>query len=138
MDLPGLWEQIESSEPGTLTYRESEGEGVLKVTLLAVRPVYAIADSRRLLDDYCSHRSKYEQAQFPTLQQSEPFSSTQPDAVEGGWDAIDLETGRRVRHKVVLRANILGDFRYEAPGSDEAVFAGAADVALGSVTVGAG
>lgn len=135
LDLPGRWEQVESAEPGAFAYRETEGDGAFTVTMLAVRSVYALSDSKRLLDDYCSHRLKYEQGQVPTLEQSEPVSSKQSDTVEGGWDGVDVATGRRVRHKVVLVRNTLADFRYEAPGSDEVGFAEGAEVVLGGATV---
>jgi len=135
LDLPGQWERVESAEAGTFAYRETEGSGAVTVTLLSVKPVYTIADPGRLLTDYMLHRSKYEQGQVPSLNQSEPVSSPQPDTLEGGWDGIDLATGRRVRHRVVLAHNVLADFRYEASGADEAVFAEGADAVLDGATV---
>ena len=132
LDLPGDWEEVESPEPATYAYRDTAGDESVTVTLLAVRPMYAIADPARLLDDYLHHRSKFEQGQNPDLEQTEPVSVQQDGTFEGHWDAADVAGGRRSRHRVILVGSMLADFFYEAAGLDEAVFGVKADALLGS------
>lgn len=135
IDLPGEWEQAEGDEPGTTTYREQDGDASMSVTLLAVRPMFAIADQRRLLDDYMTHRSTFEQGQVPTMAQMAPASREADGRFEGAWDAVDVANARRARHRVVLVEGLLADFRYEGPGDDESAFVERADSVLGTVTV---
>lgn len=130
LDLPGDWEPAEASEPGAFVFRESGGDGVVTVMLLAVRPVYAIADTQRLLDDYLKHRAKYEQGQAPSLVHSEPTSWQDGDSVEGMWTGADASTGMRTRHRVVLARNVLADFRFEALEPDEVAFENRAQAVL--------
>jgi len=133
VDLPGNWEQTESSEAGAMTYREVDGPGSLVVLLLAVRPVYAIADRRRLLEDYLKHRSTYENAQDPELKFSAPVVADS-EAVEGGWSATDVVRDRRMVHRTMLVDNLLADFRFESAGFDEAAFGQLAGEILQSAT----
>ena len=135
LDLPGEWEKAERIEPGGLAYKDTSGGGTVSVMLLAVRPVYAIADSRRLLEDYLKHRATFEKGQLPSLEQSEPVSQQHDDQVEGEWHAVDAATGNRLRHRVVLARNVLVDVCYQASGLDDAAFGELADVLLGSVRI---
>jgi hypothetical protein len=135
LDLPGDWMQVESGEPGGLKYVEAGGTGVVTVMLLGVRPVYAIADSRRLLEDYLKHRSTFEKGQAPALEQSDPRSSQIGDEVEGEWHAVDAQSGTRLRHRVLLENSVLVDACYEAPDPDDAAFDAVADAILGSLQV---
>jgi hypothetical protein len=132
LDLPGEWEPFEAAEDEAVAYRETQGDGVVTVLLVGVRPVYAISDPKRLVDDYMQHRAKFETGKTPSLVNAEGESRRVGDAIEGGWDAVDSVTGRRVRHRVVLASNALADFRYEEPGADEAAFLEQADAILGS------
>jgi len=66
------WERVESEQPGSFVFRETAGTGTVVVMLLAVRPVYAIADKGRLHADYMQHRAKYEVGQRPELAQNAP------------------------------------------------------------------
>ena len=134
IDLPGTWQPVSSVEAGAQSYHEVDGEGLLVVLLLAVRPVYAIADRRRLLDDYLGHRSKYEFGQDPELPYAEPVAVPESDPIEGGWDAANAE-GRRARHRVLLVGNLLADFRVETSGLDESAFDEFADAVLGSAAI---
>lgn len=136
VDLPGEWEPAETSEPGAQAYREVDGPGSLVVLLLAVRPVYAIADRRRLLEDYLKHRSTYENSQDPTLAFSAPIVAD-TEAIEGGWSAVDVLRERRVVHRTVFVGNLLADFRFECAGLDEAAFGQLAGGVLQSATVSA-
>jgi hypothetical protein len=135
VDLPGAWEQVESTEPGMFSYRETDGEGEVTVTLLAVRPMFNIADPARLVDDYLHHRPKFERGRRPSLEQSEPVLRQGAGPIEGGWDGVDLATGHRLRHRVVLAGSLLVDFRYEVAGLDEAAFDERAAAVLGSAAV---
>jgi hypothetical protein len=137
LDVPGSWQESESAEPGTVAYRETEGNGIVTVTLLAVRSMYTIADPKRILDDYLHHRSSFERGHASTLEQSEPVSEESGEAVEGAWGGFDAATGSRHRHRVVLVRNLLADFRYEASGLDETEFDERAEAILGSATVSA-
>jgi hypothetical protein len=134
LDLPGTWEEVERGE-STVEYGEVEGRGSVAVTLLGVKPLFAIADSKRLLDDYLSHRAKYEVGQNPALEPSEPHSRERDESVEGGWDARDATDGSRIRHRVVLVGTLLADFRFGASGLDEDEFDAQADLVLGSAVV---
>jgi hypothetical protein len=122
MDLPGDWERDESSESGTIAYRETEGKGRVALTLLAVKPSFAIADQRMMLEQYMHHRSRFEKGQSPWLQQTDPLCREQGDEVEGIWGGRDPGTGRKFQHHVSLRGGVLVDLRYEAPAEDEDAF----------------
>lgn len=135
IDLPGEWERLETDEPGTSVFREKTGDARLSVMLLAVRPMFAIADQRRLLEDYMSHRAKFEEGQTPTLQQSDLVSSEQVGGFEGEWSGKDFQSERRTRHHVVLVDGMLADFLYETDCADEAAFEEQADAVLQTATV---
>jgi len=135
IDLPGVWEPAESDEPGSLVYREAAGPGTVTVMLLAVRPVYAIADKSRLHSDYMLHRSKFELGQQPSFVQTEPVGHEVDGAIEGSWSAYDADSDQRQLHRVVLSGNILADFRYEAPEADEAAFGDRAKAILDAASV---
>lgn len=135
LDLPGDWAQAESTEPGNFVYCSASTGETVSVMLLAVRPVYALADSQRLVSDYMSHRGRFEKGQSPMLEPSESSSSREGETIEGRWDAVDLATGDRVRHRVILLGTLLGDFRYEAAGMEEAAFDERADALLGGASL---
>lgn len=136
IELPGEWQQAESDQPGTLVYLETNGVGTLTVMLLAVNPMYAIADRQRLLTDYMQHRAKFETGRQPLLQQSDQVSGDVGDSVEGSWSAIDESSDLRQLHRVVLANDILADFCYEALGLGEDEFAELAIPILDNATVG--
>jgi hypothetical protein len=137
LDLPGEWVPEELDQPGAYAYSKGDGDGLVTVTLLGVRPVYTLSDPKRLMDDYLHHRSNFEKGQAPSMEQSEPVSVQRGDTVEGGWEAFDLESGHHVRHRVVLMGSMLADFRYEAPDEDEMPFEARAEAILFSATVSA-
>lgn len=137
LDLPGEWEPAESAEPGAFSYRGVDKGDTVVVMLLGVKPVFAIADPKRMLDDYLSHRSKYEGGQRPGLEQSDPTSEQLAQSVEGSWSGVDAPMRYRVRHRVILVGGLLADFRYDAVGLDEDAFDERAESILGSATVSA-
>lgn len=134
VDLPGEWHEVDRP-PESLTYREEAGAAVFVAIVLRVRPVYAIADRARLLDDYIQHRSNYERGQAPALVNSEASSTEADGAFEAHWSAHDLASGVRRRHRVVLRRDILIDFAYESPAVDEAHFEREASEVLSAAAV---
>lgn len=134
LDLLGEWMQTPSDEPGTSLFCQIEGPARLSVTLLGVRPVFALADPSRLLEDYMSHRSRFEMGRDPALGQSEPVVEQVADALEGSWSGADPIAGRLVRHRVLLAGSLLADFAFEAVGLDDAAFALQADASLASAT----
>jgi len=136
VDLPGEWVPAESAEAGAMAYREVEGPGSLVVLLLGVRPVYAIADRCRLLEDFLKHRSTYESGQDPSLVLTTPVVAD-TEAIEGGWSAADNLRARRVVHRSILTGNLLVDFRFETSGLGEAEFGQLAGEVLQSATVSA-
>ena len=99
--------------------------------------MYAIADRRRLLEDYLKHRSTYEDAQDATLALSAPVVSD-TESLEGGWGAVDVVREHRMVHRTILAGNLLADFRFETAGLDEQAFAELAGSVLQSVVVTAG
>lgn len=135
LQLPGQWERTESEQPGSLVYRDTEGDDTVTVMLLSVRPVYAIADKERLLGDYVQHRQKFELGQRPSLQQSEPVTEDGNDSFEARWDGIDTATGAQQRHRTILSQNVLADFCYESP--DTPLFAERVVALLASASVSA-
>jgi len=136
LDLPGEWEEAASDQPGTLVYLESGGVGSVTVMLLAVRPMFAIADRSRLLTDYMQHRAKFEKGRMPGLEQSEPMAWERDGAIEGSWTAIDVDSGARQLHRVVIAGDILADVCYEATDVDQAEFAVRSAAVLESAVVG--
>lgn len=138
MELPDGWRPAESDEPGTSVYRGTVGGELVSVTLLAVAPVYAMADSRVLLEQYLHHRPRWEQGQDARLLQSEPILHDEDGLLEGAWIAEDPDTGRRLAHRVILEGTLLADVCYEAYGLDTEAFADRAAELLGAVEVTAG
>jgi hypothetical protein len=132
LDLPGEWEQAESLEEGTTVYRDTQGTDTVSVTLLGVKPVYAIADQKMLLEQYMQHRSTFEGGKGGSLEASQPVCEPRGDAFEGAWSAVDAETGRRLRHRVILIGGLLADFRFTAFDTAEDAFAQRAETILGS------
>lgn len=130
MDLPGTWEQAESAEPETLLFRKVDAPEQLSVTLLGVRPMFTIADRVTLLDQYVQHRSKFEKGHRPGLEQTTPVAIPAGEDAEGGWDATDAESGRRLRHTVILTGTLLADFCYESDGLPEDEFSSRAEEIL--------
>lgn len=122
IDLPGDWSQVESNEDGATIFERSDGTAGLTVLLLSVRPLFAIADQLRLLDDYLHHRSQFEKGRWPALEQSEPVATATDGASVGEWSGFDPATGRRIRHRVLLVDGLLGDFSLEADDLGEAEF----------------
>lgn len=132
-DAPGTWESIEIAQPGCLVYREVDGEGRVTVMLLSVKPVYAIADRKRLLGDYVHHRMQFELGQSPSLQQSESMQTDGDGSFEARWSGVDTMVGRRQRHRAILRDSVLADFCYE--GMDDSSFDERADALLASAAI---
>lgn len=118
IDMPGEWERVESEEPGSLVYREVDGDALLTIMLLRVRPLFSIADRQRLLSDYVQHRRKYERGRTPGLELAEPTFGDRDDPVEARWSAL-TPSGRQQRHRVIIADDVLGHFGYEATASDE-------------------
>ena len=138
IDLPGEWEQTPSEEDGALAFAQVGGDRRLAVLLLTVRPVFAIADPQRMLQDYMSHRSRFEAGRLPSLDQSIPEIHEGSDALVGTWSAVDMETGHRFKHHVVRDGNLLADFRYEAGGLEEVDFTAEVDAAFATAHATAG
>lgn len=134
LDLPGEWEQGPSDDAATLVFREVSGHATISVTLLRVRPMFEIADKLRLLEDYMSHRQKFEAGQITAIEQSEAVARQVGDAFDGEWSGTDLATGRFVKHRVILVGQLLADFAFEAGNVDKTVFEVMASVVLGSAT----
>ncbi len=135
VDLPETWARAQTEQPGSLVYRDTAGVGTLTVMLLAVRPAYSIADRVRLHSDYMQHRAKFERGQLPSLEQSTPVTNSSEHPIEGVWGAVDLESGRRQLHRVLLDGDILADFCYEDLAVDEAAFTDSASSILGSAVI---
>ncbi|MBI5231915.1 MAG: hypothetical protein HY876_07100 [Coriobacteriales bacterium] len=135
IDLPGEWEEVESADEGTWSYRDTKSDAKLTVTLLGVRPMYAIADQRRLIEDYMQHRAKYEQGLSESLRQSD-YESTEGDGVlQGTWGGVDVRAARRTLHHVLLVEGVLADFLYESSEPIEPVFTPRAVEALSTAKV---
>lgn len=135
IELPNEWSPSETSEPGEHVYAASSTGARLVVTLLGVKPLFAIADQQRLLDDYMGHRARYEQGQVPTLKHTQPISKQAGDTFVGGWAATDYETGRVRQHHTVLAGTLLADFMMEAGTESEFEFAEKADAAFLTIAV---
>lgn len=134
LDLPGEWEQVASDEDVTRVYREKDGTGTVSVTLLAVKPLFAIADQQRVLEDYLHHRSKFEQGKALSLEQFPATAQPVGDHVEGEWSGRDMVMKRRTRHRVLLVGNLLADFLFEAIGVDADEFEERANAILATAT----
>lgn len=137
IDLPGDWEQTQSPEDVALTFHQIDGPAALTVILLGVRPMFAIADQQRVLEDYMSHRSRFEEGLAPTLAHTDPVAEQVGDRVEGRWMGEDPTRDRIVRHRVILVDGLLAHFAYEATGAEAREFANEADEVLGSATASA-
>ena len=135
LELPGEWERVASSEPGSLLYRETGGLATVTVMLLRVKPVFAIADRARLLGDYVHHRSSYELGQSPSLENLPPVSRVVGGMFEATWDASDAVAGRLRRHRAMLAADVLIDVCYDAAAPDAAIFDEQAASVLNSVVI---
>lgn len=135
IDLPGEWVELTSEEPGVFLFEEQGGSGRLRVTLLAVRPMFAIADQQRLLADYMRHRATYERGQVPTLDQSEPVVTSAGDPIVGGWSGVDLDTGARTLHHIVLLGGLLAHFALQSTQDDEETFLRHAEEVLSTAQV---
>ena len=135
IDLPGEWEAEPGAELGMALFREVDGPGRLSVMLLGVKPMYAIADQGRLLDDYMKHRSTFEMGPVGALTQSEPSSAVVGDSFVGSWVGLELDLDRRTQHHVVLVSGLLADFVYEAAGLDADDFGKRAEQIFRTITV---
>ena len=134
IDLPGTWEQTESTEDIALAFKQVEGPAMLTVVLLGVRPMFAIADQRRVLEDYVSHRSRFEEGHAPALAYLEPVVEEFDGRIEARWMGEDPMLRRVVRHRAILTGGLLADFAYEASGAEPREFAAEADEVLASAT----
>lgn len=137
IDLPGEWEPAESLEEGAFMYRDTRSKDTLLVMLLGVKPVYALADERMLLEQYMEHRQQFEKGKNESLQQSAPEAHEAGEAVEGEWEAHDPASGRRVRHRIMLRGGLLADFRYVSFDLAEDAFAEQAAAILATAGISA-
>ena len=135
VDLPETWLRTPTEQPGSVVYGDPAGTATLTVMLLAVRPAYSIADRSRLHSDYMDHRAKFERGQRPSLEQSPPVTGDVQGVVEGSWGALDLDSGRRQLHRVLLRDNILAHFCYEDFAVDESGFVEHASSVLSSAAI---
>lgn len=135
VDLPGDWEAEPGEEVGSASFRQLDGSGKLTVMLLGVKPMFAIADQQRLLEDYMKHRSNFEVGQAGSLELSEPELERVLDSYVGSWIGFDRERDRRLQHHVVLLSGLLADFCYESTGVEESEFDAAAQAVLETVAV---
>ena len=135
VDLQGEWESEPGLEENATIFRQTDGPGVLTVTLFRVRPMFAIADKRRLVEDYLSHRSTYEASHTPAMALSEPVSWEAGGSIEGSWNGLDPVADHRLRHHVVLVEDVLADLVYEAVGLAEDDFLARADEIFQTVSV---
>jgi hypothetical protein len=138
LDLPSEWEVEASAEQGVFVYRQVEGSATLTVTLLGVRPMYAIADQHRLLQDFIDHRSKFEAGPDDRIAWFEPVTQQQGDAYVGAWLGEERESGSLVRHHSMLVGGLLADFRYDEPGVSTQEFDEHADAIFRTITVSTG
>jgi hypothetical protein len=127
VDLPGEWEAEAGGEESAACFYRADSNARLTVTLLGVRPMFAIADQHRLLDDYMTHRANFETGPVPQLEQTEPESDVIDGTFVGTWSAITIEHDRRIKHFVVLTNGLLVDFTYEEKNTPEAEFQANAD-----------
>lgn len=135
IDLPGEWVPGESDEPGAFIYSEVGGSDVVKVMLLAVKPLFAIADKNRLLSDYVTHRSTYESSLFPTLVHFEAFFEERDDELEAWWPGEDSVSGYRQQHRALLLGETLVDACYGSEEPEQAVFESRAEQILSTLEV---
>jgi hypothetical protein len=138
VDLPGAWSRIQEAEQGTIVYENALGGDTLTVVLLSVKPMFAIADHKRLLDDYLHHHRTFEKSELADLEQSEATSFVDGDVIEGEWSGVDATVGRRLRHRVLLEGEVLADFCYAASSLDETEFAQRANAVLATARIDAG
>lgn len=120
VDLPGEWTPAEAAEPGSFSYVSADGMARLSVLLLAVRPMFTIADPGGVLGDYLHHRPQFEKGRSPGLEQTEPTSRPDGDGFLGEWSAYDPITEQRLAHRIRLADNLLADFLYEEAGGASA------------------
>jgi len=138
VDLPGEWEQIPPAEDVAMAFAEVDGDRTLTVMLLAPKAVFSLADPVRMLQDYLSHRARFEAGQLPNLKATEPAVLDGSEVLAGGWSAVDPESGRRLRHYVVRDRELLADFCYAASGLAEDEFAAEADAVFATAYATAG
>jgi hypothetical protein len=135
IDLPGDWESEPGEEESTTVFNDLAGSGKLSVMLLGVRPMFAIADQRRLLEDYVTHRSTFEMQPPSTLRLLQPELGEAGEAQVATWDGVDDSNGRHVRHYTLLVGGLLADFTYEATGVTHDEFDKTAEGILNTVSV---
>ncbi len=134
IELPGEWTADPEPEPGALVYRELEGDRVLTVMLLAVRPLFAIAERRRLLSDYVEHRATYEHGLMPDLEQyEEQINEADDGTIEAVWSGLDEKAGYRQHHRAVLYDDALVDVCIGGTAADARVFDIGALIIMASV-----
>lgn len=134
IELPGEWIADPNPEPGAIVYTQFGGEGVLTAMLLSVRPLFAIAEKRRLLTDYIQHRSTYEVGLRPELVQYEEEITEHDDGtVEALWSGETRDGTYQQRHRALLYDDVLVDVCIGGVAEDERVFDIAAVLILSSV-----
>ena len=138
VDLLGEWDQIDGTEEAAILFGEVDGDRTLSVMLLSPKPVFAIADPVRLLEDYMLHRSRYEAGQIPNLDNAQPSILDVPGVVAGSWSAVDRDTGRRLRHHVIRDRELVADFCYAASGLTADEFDAEADLVFATAYATAG
>ena len=134
LNLPGEWEQGPSEETETLVFREISGMAIVTVTLLGVRPMFAIADQLRLLEDYMLHRQKFESGEAAPIGYTQPVAQQVGDSFEGTWSSENAQDGRITKHRVLLAGPLLADFSFTTAVGAEEYFAEFANAVLGSAT----
>jgi len=124
LDLPGEWMPGPPGEDeATFVYIEVGGPARASVTLLRIRPLFEIADRKRSLGDYMSHRQNFEAGKAGALRHCEPTTREIGQDFVGEWYSEDLDGLRRVQHRVLLVGPLLADFAFENSGLDEQTFA---------------
>lgn len=136
IDAPGAWTPTDPAEPGSISYASDDGSENLTVILLRVKPLFSIADEKRLLDDYVHHRMSYEKGMMPDLVQSEPSANTEAGVAEASWWAEDVHSGMLQAHRVILQDGVLADFAYSTgAGADPDAFRPRAASALATARI---
>lgn len=135
IDLPGVWVADEDVEPGGLRYRQADGDGVVTVMLLSVKPLFEIADKRRLLADYVDHRCAFEVGSMPDLVQYEEEIVEQADGtLEAFWSGEVPDSAYHQRHRALLSNDVLVDVCFGASAESAVVFDVGAVMVLASMT----
>lgn len=138
IDLPGEWERSAPDEPGARVYTEAGSGDALKVMLLTVRPLFAIAEKSRLLEDYVRHRSDYETGKLMTLMHQHAYFEEHGDEYVAWWRSADFASAYKQQHRALLSGTTFVDACYASKQPDKDAFAERADEILGTLRVSAG